>query len=241
MLISSNELQGFKLAATDGAIGKVQEFYFDDKYWTVRYLVAETGSWLMSRKVLISPHALNKVDQDERIIQTNLSKIQIERCPAIDTDAPVSKQYEKEYSGYYNYPLYWGGDYAWGISASLSRDFQVGASQKETWDPSLRSTKAVEGYDIQASDGEIGNVKDFIIDDKTWTIRYLVVETGHWLNEKLVLVAPLWIERINWSDSKVFTSLSKDEVRTAPGYIDQTLLDRANEDTIYSASQSTHS
>jgi hypothetical protein len=182
MLYKSKVLKGYKLKGSDGEIGKANEFYFDDQHWTIRYLLADTGNWLTGRQVLISPYALATVEPVDQCILVNLSKKQIESSPSLDTHKPVSRQFEESYYGYYGYPMYWEGPYMWGGYPYLVRDerkWKEPVQAKKGWDPHLRSTNAVSSYCIQATDGEIGYVSDFIIDDETWAIRYLVVETGN--------------------------------------------------------------
>ncbi len=174
MLRKAKTLKGYTLDSLDGEIGKAKEFYFDDQHWTVRYLVAETGNWLMGRKVLLSPYALVAVIKEEKKITVNLTKKQIEDSPSLDSDKPVSRQFEEAYYGYYGWPMYWDGDFMWGSYPNIVRDreeLMKAAQNKKAWDPHLRSTHAVGGYHIQATDGEIGHVEDFVIDDETWAIR----------------------------------------------------------------------
>ena len=102
--------------------GKVNDIYFDDRHWTVRYLVVNTGNWLTGRKVLLAPYALVAVNADEKNIVANLTKKQIEDSPSLDTDKPVSKQFESDYYGYYGWPTYWYGPYSWGYYPYLERD-----------------------------------------------------------------------------------------------------------------------
>ncbi|MEO8053096.1 MAG: PRC-barrel domain-containing protein, partial [Acidobacteriota bacterium] len=109
MLRKAKDLSGYKLAASDGEIGKVKEFYFDDQSWTVRYLVADTGGWLSGRQVLISPYALDPANEGRNVIPVDLTKHQIEKSPSLDSNKPVSRQYELEYYPYYGWPGYWGG------------------------------------------------------------------------------------------------------------------------------------
>src|SRR5664279_5211850 len=114
MLSKANTLKGYKLDGIDGEIGKVKEFYFDDRHWTIRYLVADTGNWLTGRQVLISPHALTAADKEEQHIAVNLTKKQIEDSPSLESDKPVSRQFELSYYAYYGWPMYWGGPFMWG-------------------------------------------------------------------------------------------------------------------------------
>jgi len=101
MLNKVKTLKGYKLKCIDGEIGKVKEFYFDDHHWTIRYLVADTGNWLVGRQVLISPYALDGVNNEDQYIIINLTKNQIENSPSLDSDKPISRQYEKNYYTYY--------------------------------------------------------------------------------------------------------------------------------------------
>src|SRR5471032_2362823 len=115
MLQNTAELYGFKLTASDGEIGHVKDFYFDDKTWVIRYLVADTGSWLSGRLVLISPHAFGTLDENKKTLHVALRKKQIENSPSPESHKPVSRQYEIEYFRYYGWPTYWEGGAMWGM------------------------------------------------------------------------------------------------------------------------------
>ena len=240
MLRSVKALKNFKLRAQDGDLGKVREFYFDDNYWTVRYLVADTGGWLTGRLVLISPHALNPANEAEQVLPVNLTMKQIEESPPLSSDEPVSRQFEVQYYGHYGWPAYWSGGYNWGVSPYLGAvGLGVGGvvpdtegeqeAQRETTrkeevlDPNLRSTGDVSGYNLQAQDGEIGHIEDFIIDDETWAVRYLVVDTKNWWPGKHVLVSPQWIDQVSWEESKVFIGLSREIIKQSPEYTPESL------------------
>ncbi len=236
MLNKVKTLQGYTLSGLDGEIGNVKEFYFDDQHWTIRYLVADTGNWLTGRQVLISPYALVAATKEEQHIIINLTKKQIEESPSLDSDKPVSRQFEEAYYVYYGWPMYWGGPYMWGTYPYIMRDRDkwIKANQPEKgWDPHLRSTHTVTGYDIQATDDEIGHVEDFIIDNETWAIRYLIIDTQNWWPGKKVLVSPRWIERISWSESKVFINLSREAIKQSPEYSEESLLTRDYENKLH--------
>jgi len=230
MLRNAEEFKNFKLRARDGDIGKSREFYFDDHHWTVRYLVAETGGWLGGREVLISPYALDPVNEADQVLPVNLTKKQIEESPSLNSNQPASRQHEMDYYRYYGWPMYWGGPYMWGPVAypAIQGEGWTGPNQdyaglENKGDPHLRSTQAVTGYHIQALDGEIGHVADFIIDEKTWAIRYLVIDTKNWWAGRHVLVSPQWIERVSWEESKVFVNLSREIIRSSPEFSPETL------------------
>src|SRR5665213_3044047 len=229
MLINAKSLLGYKLESLDGEIGKVKEFYFDDRHWAIRYLVADTGNWLTERQVLISPYAFSGVVKKNRKIAVDLTKKQIEDSPTLDSDTPVSRQFDEAYYGYYTFPAYWSGPYMWGSSPYILRDrtqWKDTADAEKSWDPHLRSTRDVTGHHVQAADGELGHVSDFIIDDDTWAIRYLVIDTKNWWPGKKVLVSPRWIDRVSWTESKLFTALSRQTIKDAPEYNDDSLIDR---------------
>jgi len=211
MLNKAKTLKSYKLHSLDGEIGKVNEFYFDDLHWTIRYLIVDTGNWLTGRQVLISPHALIALNKEEQYITINLTKKQIEDSPSLDNDKPVSRQFEEAYYGYYEWPMYWDGQY----------------------DPHLRSTFDVSSYNIQATDGEIGHVEDFIIDDETWTIRYLIINTRNWWPGKKVLVSPRWIERVSWDEKTVFVNLLRETIKQSPEYTEESLLTRDYESGLH--------
>jgi uncharacterized protein YrrD len=236
MLVTAKNLKGYKLNGKDGEIGKVKEFYFDDHHWAVRYLVADTGNWLRGKQVLLSPYALVSVNKEEEQIVINLNKKQIEDSPSLNSDKPVSRQFEEDYYKYYGWPTYWSGTYMWGTYPYIMRDTNDWKStnqQEKSWDPHLRSTKDVSGHHIQANDGEIGHVEDFIIDDETWAIRYLIIDTKNWWAGKKVLVAPQWIDQVSWDEQKVFVNLLRESVRQSPEYSEENLLTRDYETQLH--------
>ena len=230
MLSKAKTLQSYSLQNTDGeTIAKIKEFYFDDQYWTVRYLVADTGNWLTGRQILISPYALVAVNNDHQNIVAGLTKKQIEDSPSLDSDKPVSHQFERAYYGHYGYPMYWSGPYMWGAYPYPVRDpeqWKTATQREKAWDPHLRSTYSVSGHHIQALDGEVGHVEDFIIEDKTWAIRYLIADTHNWWPGKKVLVSPQWIERVSWGERKVFVNLSRETIKESPEYTEEAPLTR---------------
>lgn len=208
MLQSVKHLHGYAVVATDGDIGRADEFYFDDTHWAVRYLVVDTGGWLDGRKVLISPYSVIGTDAHDRTVQLSLTREQVEKSPDIDAHKPVSRQHEADYLQYYGYPTYWGGADMWGLGGyplvmpvappAAEAKAETAATQ-ENEDSHLRSTREVTGYHIQASDDEFGHVEDFLLDLQSWAIRYLVIDTRNWVPaSKRVLVATDWIDDIVW-------------------------------------------
>lgn len=256
MLRSMNDLKDYTIRATDGNIGHVKDFYFDDKTWVIRYLVVDTGSWLSSRKVLISPIAIRIPNWRERVLPVSITKEQVRNSPDIDTEKPVSRQHEVEFLSHYNHPFYWGGVGLWGEEAypglmitgseglvMMSRVLPASVEDMKTLDaesaecphddPGLHSCLEVTGYGIEATDGEIGHVTGFLVDEESWAIRYMIVETGNWWHGHQVLMAPEWIDSVSWLDAKVSVKLTRQTVQDAPLYDHAGELDREQEAAIY--------
>ena len=237
MLYKAKTLAGYKLEALSGEIGKVKDFYFNDQDWMIRYLVADTGNWLTGRQVLISPHALDAVIEETQDIAIKLTKIQIEDSPSLDSDRPVSQQFERAYYGYYGWP----SPYMWGPYPGIMNPNMMGG--RGVWpaliptetaaNPHLRSTRDVTGHHVQAADGEIGHVEDFLIDGDSWTIRYLIVDTRNWWPGKKVLISPKWIDRISWTEVKIFVNVARERIRLSPPYIEDSLMTRDDEAELY--------
>ncbi|HEX5322482.1 MAG TPA: PRC-barrel domain-containing protein [Capsulimonadaceae bacterium] len=251
MLRNMSDLVGYAIRATDGPIGHVKDFYFDDEVWVVRYLIADTGSWLSSRKVLISPISVGQSNWVDKMLSVSITREQVKNSPDIDTDKPVSRQHEMEYLGYYGYPYYWGGAGFWGAgvypsmmllgignagAASKFLSAQAGqdraareAAKHQNGDPHLRSGKLVTKYHIEASDGGIGHVQGLLLDEDTWAIRYLIVDTSNWWLGHQVLIAPQWIKNVSWPEHTVLVNLTRQAVKDAPPYDPALTLDRDDE------------
>ena len=242
MLRDSTQLKEFVIRATNGELGTVDQLYFDDETWAIRYLTVDTAGWLGGRRVLISPFSIVQADWQAKRLDVALTKKRVENSPDIDTHLPVSRQHEAAYLGYYGYPYYWGGPYLWGpeyypadfaIPATASAEAVADRIWRESTDSHLRSSEAVTGYYIEASDGEIGHLDGFVVDDEAWAIRYIEVATRNWWPGKKVLVSPAWIERVSWTDSKVYVGLSREAIKNGPEYVESTPITREYENRLY--------
>jgi hypothetical protein len=236
MLRSVNEFTGYTILATDGEIGRCKDFLFDDHFWTIRYMVADTGKWLPKRKVLISPMALSEPKWAGQCFPVSLTRQQVEDSPPLEADAPVSQKYERMWFNYYGWPYYWHGGDVWGPVATPSDLRAIEKTETGASDPDksrLRSTKEVTGYHINAADGEIGHVEDFVLDDATWTLRYVVVDTRNWLPGRKVLVSPTWVRSVDWGERLVNVDLSRESVRNSPKYEPDAPVNREYETRLY--------
>jgi hypothetical protein len=234
MLQSIKQLYRDKLGASDGEIGHVNDFYFDDQNWVVRYLVADTGAWLPGRQVLLSPHAFGtSLHESGKLLLVNLTRKQIENSPSIDLHKPVSRQYEEEYYRYYGWPHYWQGDGLWGMSGFPILEMSTKPLPGEPVtakdlkpngpDAHLRSTRSVNDYHIKASDGLSGHVCDFMMDDQSWAIRELVIKVGHRFSGKEVQIPTSKVERISCEESTVLVSLTMEAVEQSSAHFTTTV------------------
>ncbi|KAF2406734.1 PRC-barrel domain-containing protein [Pseudomonas antarctica] len=239
MLRSMQDLKDYTIAATDGDIGEVKDFYFDNEAWVIRYFIVETGAWFFSRKVLITPSSIQRPEWEQRRLQVAITQEQVKNSPDIDTDKPVSRQHERQYLNYYGYPYYWGGANMW--SAGLDPgsfglpegEVEEARARHEDDDPHLRSCKAIIGYHINATDGAVGHVESLLINEETWAIQYLVINTSHWWIGHNVLIAPEWIDEISWADRSVTVDLDCASIKASPPFESSQQLNRERESNLY--------
>lgn len=239
MLRSSKELIGYRLAAKDGPVGKVKDLLIDEPHWAVRWLVADTGDHKPHRKVLISPVALGEPDWQSRLLPVRQTKAEIEAAPALETDATVSREYEKQWFDRYGLPYYRDGAGVWGVADYPGQLFSRREKQAalhgspEAREEKLRSMQEIDDYRVHATDGDIGHVEEFVIDDKAWVVRYAVVDTRKWLPGRRVLIAPNWIASISWADRTVAVELTRDAVKDSPEYRPTEPVNREYEARLY--------
>ena len=217
------ELTELTILATDGEIGSVQEVYFDDRNWAVRYLVVKTGGWLLSQEVLLAPAAVAEIHDVHRTMKVALTKDQIRRAPPIEAAKPLSREYEEAYFRHFQWAPYWEpGSTEWASAVPFPEtppmpiDTTLPADAPKN--PHLRSSGEITGYNIQAINGPVGHVEDLVVDDDTWTVRYLEVDTRNWLPGKKVLLQTMRIDHIGWAESSVAVMLSKQAIESAPTY-----------------------
>jgi uncharacterized protein YrrD len=223
-----SELQRYRLCATDGEIGSLEEAYFDDSTWTVRYFVVNAGGWLTGKRVLISTVAIGGVDEDKGEIAVELSRDQIRGGPPLDSEKPVSRQYEVDYFRYYGWPPYWETAPFPPPLPTFDQETLPVAEQRrrQQQDSHLRSSREVAGYRISAEDGEIGHVADFVIDENNSKLCYLEIDTRNWWPGKHVLLNPAWIAEIDWVKRSVIVDLHREDIRTAPEYDPKSVIGR---------------
>jgi hypothetical protein len=242
VLRNTSAIKGYIIAASDGHLGTVSDFLFDDMTWLVRWLVVDTGSWLSGRKVLLPAFVLGHLDLQRNEFSVRLTKQEVKDSPNIDTKRPVSRQMEASVYDYYGWSPYWtpgfymgrnayGFGYGGGVTGPipLQREEDITASQRRDDDPHLRSIGEVVGYHIHADDGEIGHVENFLMEEADWSIHYLVIDTKNWWPGKRVLVSPRSVTEIDWTDNLVKINVSRQRVKDSPAYDEATTVDRTYE------------
>lgn len=248
MLWNVNDVIGYGIEATDGRIGSVSDFLFDDATSAIRYLVVDTGGWLPGRKVLLVPEAVGEADPVGKLFPVQLTRQQVEDSPDISADQPVSRQQEIRLHGYYGWSPYWGmpetalaapywgaAGYGYGaVPPARPAEAEAAARAAEAQgDPHLRSAAEVIGYYIEAEDGDIGHIEDLLVDDASWAIRYIVVDTRNWLPGRKVIISPQWLRWVDWSAQKIGVDLPRERIRNSPEYDQRTTLDRRYEEALH--------
>ena len=220
MLITGKALIGCSIKAVDGDIGGTVDLLFDQATWSMRWVVVKTGGWLLGHKVLIHPSAIMRTDIARRAneggsVTVRLTQAEVKGSPDPSQDEPVSQQLEGHlYAGPGCDPL-WGGTGYFGMySGDAARDAL--GRRPDQGDPNLRSTSAVTGYDVFATDGAVGHVEDFLFDDRTWAIASIIVNPKNWGAGQPVLLSPRAVTGIGWSDQQVRVNVTRDQVRCSP-------------------------
>jgi len=239
MLLVVSVLKGYSIEASDGRIGTVSDFLFDDQTWKMRWLVADVGTWWKGQKVLIHPSAITGVDHELQELGLALTKERIKGSPDVREDEPVSRQIEYNLHSYYGWDPLWAGNSYFGggamasplLSPPLFGGFAAGeaagvGAEAGEGDPHLRSVGAVTGCHIHATDGNIGHVENFMVDDATWTIDYLIVDTKNWWPGKHVLLSPHAVQDISYLEQEIRLKVSRNQVKTSPAWDPVTIVEQ---------------
>ena len=263
MLIVGSALKGYAIEASDGHIGTVKTFLFDDRTWKIRWLVIDTDTWLPGRQVLVHPSAIGQPDHEGQRLPVRLTKAQVEASPDILQDQPVTMQMQSRLYDHYDWDPLWGPDFygagmtglgmpglgmpglgmtGLGMGGGLGtptlaegRAMEADTMQRgaEDGDPHLRSMTAVRGYHIHATDGSIGHVENFLLDDATWAIRYLIIDTRNWWPGARVLVSPYAVVSIEWGENQIRLNVSRDQVKASPPWDPVAVVDQTYEQRLH--------
>jgi len=244
MLRNASGINGYSIFASDGHVGNIRDFLFDDVCWVVRWLVVDTGRWHANHRVLLPPSVLGHPNRAKREFAVRLTIQEIKNSPAIDTDEPISQQIESNIYDYYRLVPYWGvGHYLrrYGFSGGLElpglvrpREAKIPEIGPHSGDPHLRSIESVTGYHVHALDGDIGHVEDFRLEDADWSVHYFVVDSRNWWPEKKVLVSLRSAQSIDWKARQIDLDVDRRAVEDGPSYNETMIVDRNYEKHFHS-------
>jgi hypothetical protein len=217
MLRDFNKIKNCVVQGTDGIIGTVADVYFNDQTWKIHYMAANTGNWLEGRHVLVSTESLMQPKIEKGSFPALVNRVQVEGAPQFEIDEPFSWQKECEICAYYRWTTYYPMD----------------EKELTVFPGILTSANGLKDFSLLATDGEIGKVINFIVDDANWTVRYLIVDTAKWLAGKTVLISPMWNKSINWADRMMIVDLSQEQIEQSPEYDPLAPIERIYEINLY--------
>jgi hypothetical protein len=241
MLVNTSRIENSKIHATDGAVGKVTTFLFDEEQWVLRYIVAKYGFLFFGGRILLSPISVTGTVGDGEEIRVGLTKGQIKNAPSADLARPISRRKEEQFHRYYQIPVYWGGAGLWGSAMTPmeagtvtyepnAEQEPIGAAEEEYH---LRSTNEVEGYRVHATDKEVGTVASFLIEDSTWAVRYLRIDATEEIGNGNLYVSPHWVDEISWIERKISLEMDSTRLSEAPTVGVEGTLTRDEEEQLH--------
>ncbi|MHB9154792.1 MAG: hypothetical protein ACYC5N_03740 [Endomicrobiales bacterium] len=234
MLRNLRRLTGRPVAAEDGGLGDVRGFFFDDMQWAVRYFIVETRSRGCAKEVILSTASFKQEDWDSDHLRTDLSLGQVLNGPEVDLSKPLGVEHEERIARYFGWPQYWRarGAEVRHLAATPGGARTV-VAEKESATHSLRSTREIMGFTVKAIDGEAGKAGDLVADDVSWQVHYLEIDAvTSWIGKR-VLIAPEWVESIDWQNGLVHVPLSASTIRYSPEYDPSVPISRQYEDKLY--------
>ena len=242
MLRSLREISGCVITAEDGEVGRCRDFLIDDRMWVVRYMVANTAKWLPGRKVLVAPDFLARPDWPAGRLPIRLTRDQVATCPELDERSPVPRLYEAWYREHHSMPYYWAAnDMGGALSATWGTTHPIPLPDRSV-SPSplppeneihLRSVHELAGFRVVARGGVAGRAADFLLDDETWALRYIVVEMRKLLLRREILVSPQWLDSVSYAPGEFQVGLTLEAIRGSRAYDASRPVDRAYEASLY--------
>ncbi len=229
-------LVGYTIEADDGFIGSLEEFLFDDRDWTIRWLAVETGLWLPGRQVILPPSVFEQPDPARRAMPARLTKQQVKDAPPIDAAGPVLRRHEADIFAYYRVQPYWdAGSYAPPAGVAVPGPIGVHADMEAAGSappPTLCSTRGMTGFHVQASDGGIGHIEDFLVDTGNWSIQSIVIDTRDWWPGKKVRISPKRLTDLDFDGETIGVDLTRQEIEQGPQYDPHATAGPAYRDTV---------
>jgi hypothetical protein len=244
-----NALTKAKIKSVDLAFGDIRDLYFDDVSWMLRYFVVDVGTWLEGRHVLISPESLTEYREDENAFACKLTRQQIHDSPLFDSQKTVSRQQEESLSKHYGWTPYWvtpmaafplPGLYTYPIvgaasdrwnqqnkmAPTVAKEVEARQDMDREQEAHLRSFQEIKSYGLQATDGDIGELDDLLLDTASWRVTHIIVDTRKWWPGGQVVIDRALVTDISWGDAKIVVAMSREDVKNAPRFDkDQTITE----------------
>lgn len=221
MHIRFSDIKDTKIFASGDAalnpIGIVDDLLIEDGSWNVRYLAVTTNVPL-TRRVLLSPVAIDRFDHASKSIATTLTAQQVVDSPPLNCDQPISRQYEEALVDYFGWPIYWFGRTILKpqtLEAMAASDAM--SSVDETSCTNLRSAAEICGYQIQTHNGVAGVMNDLVIQLDAWTVDFATADSKSWLPSESSMFSTNWIRQIDWYSQNVAIDLSKSALEPVTG------------------------
>ncbi len=240
MLRSAQQLLKRDMRTGDDTVGTLSDLYMDERSWSVRHLVVDTGSILNRHHVLISPQAVrpppDEGDWPGGDIPVVISAEQVRESPDVPSKLPISRQSEMSLFSYYGWTPYWGlqeGLYPLPAAINVPETQKRQTARTEEEDPYLISVGELTGYHVAAADGDLGHVEDVVVDIQTWLVRYLVIDTKNWLPGKTIVASTEWVTDLKPVDALVAVDLTRDTLKAIPPYRENEPITRSYEQTVH--------
>jgi hypothetical protein len=203
MITTAKQIRGCQVCSTDVPVGRVEDILFDDRTWLLRNLVVRIGNLFHRRRVLIGLGQVLRADWPARRVDLGISITQVHAAPPLESDPPVAVRRQREDAKYLAWDAYWAG---------------VFDGPADPGDPNLQSTYATTGHRVEGADKDSGRIENFVVDDREWRIRYLIVGVRRGIHPRHVLIAPTWVESISWDEHKVRLTVPRVLVEHSPEF-----------------------
>lgn len=226
MLHKASQLKGAVVTALDGEVGVVDALYFDDEQWGIRYLGVRTGHWPSERHLLVPPTAVRQDASTDRQLQLALLKEDVLHGPQFDGERPLTRRQERAYAAYYDTPLYWerlpdpmeAGELPVPPASGIDGQALELDATRPLAEAHVHCTREVLGYTLTTPDGQIGKVEDLLIDEQTWAVQQLVVDTARWRPGGEIAVPVALTRGIDREHDAVYVSADKETLQRWPAY-----------------------
>jgi len=220
MLKRANTIRGYRLTAPDGEIGAVNDFFFDQEDWTIRYVMVKAEEWLPDRRVLIAPAEFDAPDWSRKVLPISLTKEKIKNSPKIPLDLPISRAHEIALADYYAWQPYWITPVkeAKQSERAIPPESCPRTDSRLDYDSDIRlhGLQEIKGYRVCSVDGRVGYVEDLGVETADCQIRYLIVDGWDLYPGRHFVVPTSYADSLDWMNIEIRISLSRKEIQTAP-------------------------